>query len=59
MTKQARQLAECYKAVRDAVYSSQRVSNAERVAVLELIKAQLINDAQVGINVALAKQRMP
>jgi hypothetical protein len=57
MTKQAQQLAECYKAVRDAVYGSRRVSNAERVAVLELVKAELINDAQVAINVSLAKQR--
>ena len=44
------QLALAYRKVRDATMASEKITNAEKVAVLELVKAEIVRFMQSEID---------
>lgn len=40
------QLATAYKKVRDATFTTENITNAEKIAVLELVKFEVLRDCQ-------------
>lgn len=43
-------MAQAYKAVRDATLCNDEITNAEKIAVLELIKHEVLCDVQAEID---------
>lgn len=52
MNKHAKQVAEAYGQIRDAVRATEKVTMAEVIAILELVKAELVREVQSQIDKA-------